>query len=523
MSAPETQATSRTQLALVSHEVSGNQQVIQVGEPSFPGRSGMVARSLPARRHRHPHRHREMASLTRIEEQPPFAALKQVPPHWLVLISGGLCALATLAIAGLTGYPGGGAGSISLSTGQPVALSSRSTGSFVHVSLADGLLKAGAKTASDKVSHFYLVPVTEATVARLRVAAAATAKLASKWEDIKTVSRSGCNCTGFSNEHGFGRYCHSWELTYQDAWCYVDETCKGGNKGSFGRHHEVCTPEPPPPPKDEYNYSDHMRNKNNEEYVGKWQAPKECPCSGWQSKLGFGGSCKAWEEKLAPHQTPWCYVADSCALAEKKKGSFGRKHMDCVYEYTDSAGSTPKPLVQGPIKPKAGTSKTKGAQPLASYKGGQESSSFLAKLWHGRRLQQEYPTTRSDRKRERQQFKSNEHVAEETALLARVARERPRWVALISAATHGFVTVEPPPHKSALIAHAKSPQLSLLSLFALLPSGAAIARAPHLDPPSPVRTTPPARRRCYHGRGHQCAPKRVRLGQGLLRFQARPR
>ena len=24
--------------------------------------------------------------------------------------------------------------------------------------------------------------------------------------------------------------------------------------------------------------------------------------------------CKAWEEKLAPHQTPWCYVADSCPL-----------------------------------------------------------------------------------------------------------------------------------------------------------------------------------------------------------------
>jgi len=26
-------------------------------------------------------------------------------------------------------------------------------------------------------------------------------------------------------------------------------------------------------------------------------------------------------------------VADSCALAEKKKGSFGRKHMDCTYVY----------------------------------------------------------------------------------------------------------------------------------------------------------------------------------------------
>jgi hypothetical protein len=157
-----------------------------------------------------------MSSLTRLEDQPPFASLKQVPPTWLVLISGGMCALITLAIAGLTGYPGGGAGSISLSTGQPVALSSRSTGAFLHVSLDDGLLKAGAKTAGDKVSHFYLVPVTEATVASLRVAAAATAKLASKWEDIKTVSRSGCNCTGFSNEHGFGRFCHSWELSYQE-------------------------------------------------------------------------------------------------------------------------------------------------------------------------------------------------------------------------------------------------------------------------------------------------------------------
>ena len=157
-----------------------------------------------------------MASLTRLEDQPPFASLKQVPPHVLALISGGLCALATLAIAGITGYPGGSAGSISLSTGQPVALSSRSTGLFLHVSLDDGLLKACSKTASDKESHFYVVPVTEATVASLRVAAAATAKLASKWEDIKTVSRSGCNCTGFSNEHGFGRYCHAWELSYQE-------------------------------------------------------------------------------------------------------------------------------------------------------------------------------------------------------------------------------------------------------------------------------------------------------------------
>ena len=330
-------------------------------------------------------------------------------------------------------------------------------------------------------------------------------------------------------------------LALNSAWCYVDESCPGGNKGSFGRRHEVCTPEPPPPPKDEYNYSDYLRNSKNEEYTGKWKAPADCPCSGWKSKLGFGGYCKAWEEKLAPHQTPWCYVADnpnpnpnprpnpkfkpkptpqpqpqpptlepsnprtlepsnpnpnprtltltltrcyvadSCVLAEKKKGSFGRKHMDCTYVYEDSVGSTPKPLVQGPIVSKA--SKSKAAQALARDKEGKQPAGFFSKLWHGRRLeqeypgrtlQQEYPATRSDRKRERQQLKSNLHVAEETALLARVAHERPRWVALVSAATHGFVTVEPPPHKSALIAHAKTAQLSILSIFALLPSGAAL-------------------------------------------------
>jgi hypothetical protein len=43
---------------------------------------------------------------------------------------------------------------------------------------------------------------------------------------------------------------------------------------------------------------------------------------------------QAWEEKIALHQTPWCYVHDNCTLAEKKKGSFGRKHIDCTYEHT---------------------------------------------------------------------------------------------------------------------------------------------------------------------------------------------
>lgn len=83
--------------------------------------------------------------------------------------------------------------------------------------------------------------------------------------------------------------------------------------------------------------------------------------------------------------------------------------------------------------------------------------------------------SRASRKRERQAIKSQEHVAEEAALLRRVADSKVRWVALISAATRGFVTIEKPPHKHALLVHAQAAQLSLGSAFALMPSGAIFA------------------------------------------------
>ena len=447
--------------------------------------------------------------------------LATVPPVWLAVISGGLAALATLALAGLTGFPGGGpAGAVHLDAGQQaVAISSKALGSFLEVSLEDGLLRAGAGTPEGLASHFMVVPLTEATVASLRLATATTAKLASKWHDIQMTTRSGCNCTGFSNEHGFGSYCHAWELSYQDPWCYVSEACPGGKKGSYNRRHEVCTPEPPPPPKDEYNYSSTFTSSNKEEFVGHWQAPAGCACSGYSSKLGYGASCKAWEEKIAPHQTPWCYVHNNCTLAERRKGSFGHRHIDCEYVYSDSKGETPVPMPQGPIKAKK-SKKPLQMHPAASEKG---KGSFLARLLgrrlalatphqqqphqpqpphlrqspsqsqsrqserprasrrlqqegaHQRRLQQEYPMSRASRKRERQALRSQEHVAEEAALLRRVADSKVRWVALISAATRGFVTIERPPHKNALLVHAQAAQLSLGAVFALMPSGAIFA------------------------------------------------
>ena len=39
-------------------------------------------------------------------------------------------------------------------------------------------------------------------------AAAYSSALAVGLGGIQATTRSGCTCSGFSNEHGFGRYCH---------------------------------------------------------------------------------------------------------------------------------------------------------------------------------------------------------------------------------------------------------------------------------------------------------------------------
>ena len=61
--------------------------------------------------------------------------------------------------------------------------------------------------------------------------------------------------------------------------------------------------------------------------------------------------------------------------------------------------------MQGPIKPR-GASKAKAPQ-ARKPAGGQ---GWFGRLFLGRRLQQEYPATRYERKRERQAVRSNEHL-----------------------------------------------------------------------------------------------------------------
>ena len=53
----------------------------------------------------------------------------------------------------------------------------------------------------------------------------------------------------------------------------------------------------------------------------RWQPRSEvgCQCTGYNNSHGFGPYCKAWEEKIAPHQTPWCYVFDNCSSATSRE------------------------------------------------------------------------------------------------------------------------------------------------------------------------------------------------------------
>lgn len=120
-----------------------------------------------------------------------------------------------------------------------VALRSLANGKFVEVSLEDGLLRATAEDASSARAQFRALVLGAGTVKALRIGSLKASHAAEKWNsNVKMVTKSGCRCSGFSNEHGFGRYCYPWETEWQAPWCYVSDTCAGSSVGSFSRRHE---------------------------------------------------------------------------------------------------------------------------------------------------------------------------------------------------------------------------------------------------------------------------------------------
>jgi hypothetical protein len=179
-----------------------------------------------------------------------------------------------------------------------------SSGKYLEVSRDDGMLRATAEAPTSEAARFRVHVLSAATVSALKLAASSTAV----WSEASSATfarttAAGCSCSGFSNEHGFGRFCHSWETDEQTPWCYVDALCKDASKGSFGRQHADCR-QPWESPEGAGNSSDWQSEwpaADTRDSV--WAAPRGCPCSGVRSSLGFGDSCKAWEYD---GQTPWC-------------------------------------------------------------------------------------------------------------------------------------------------------------------------------------------------------------------------
>ena len=224
----------------------------------------------------------------------------------------GLLIAAASVVLGLVGisYLGHSLKHHAIQDGTTIAIRSVHTGKYLSVSPEDGLLRASANNTKDVGARFKMVTLSVSTVRMLHPVKV----------QHKTTSKRGCPCSGFSDEHGFGRFCHNWESEHHRPWCYVSDKCAHAQKGRKMRKHQACTSE--------------------EGYIGPagFVSPPGCPCSGHESVHGFGGFCKGWE---FPGQTPWCYTYDNCSLVADAPGTYGAKFVNCV---SNSTEPPPPPL-----------------------------------------------------------------------------------------------------------------------------------------------------------------------------------
>ena len=354
------------------------------------------------------------------------------------------------------------------------------TGKYLEVSSEDGLLRATGTTPDSPAARFRVHVLSAATVTALR-AAASTPPMAWSTATGSMTTSGGCACTGFSNEHFFGRYCHPWEVDTQAPWCYVGSSCAQSMKGSFGRHHAECSmlgvlhdgsswPSNSsaagidteqdgalsPLSADELDADTSQAGTSGSAEL-RWEPPAGCACSGVRSALGFGPYCRAWEYA---EQTPWCYVGDNCSLASatSRPGSFGYRFIDCVLEgggrrLTQRAHHHAAPATSARrLAASAAASATAATAAAAAAPAGLSSTPPLAESFPRR-------------------------DPEEDALLEKVEQLRQPYVALVSLATEGFVSVELPPHRLALRPHARTDALSMRGVFSFLPSGAVLSLA----------------------------------------------
>ena len=122
-----------------------------------------------------------------------------------------------------------------LEGGEVIALKSLQNGKYLEVHHRDGKVYATASDSHAYAAQWRVLVLDAATVEVLAKSAQAVDYHSQRFTGRKMSSGSGCACSGFSNDHGFGRFCHPWETDDQEPWCYVNSSCPSTSaRGSFG-------------------------------------------------------------------------------------------------------------------------------------------------------------------------------------------------------------------------------------------------------------------------------------------------
>ncbi|KAL1520251.1 hypothetical protein AB1Y20_023721 [Prymnesium parvum] len=201
-----------------------------------------------------------------------------------------------------------------LEGGETVALRSLHTSRYLQLDEETGQVFANAEAATAAAAQWQVLVLDTDTVRFLSRSASAIDARSERFTGRRTATASGCACVGYSNAHGFGRYCHPWEDETQPAWCYVSDNCStAASRGSFGRRYAACDGVPE---------------------AARLVPVSGCNCSGEANAHGYGGACGAWEYKGQP---PWCYLDVECARSRgapygRGNGSFGRPYEECEVE-----------------------------------------------------------------------------------------------------------------------------------------------------------------------------------------------
>lgn len=358
------------------------------------------------------------------------------------------------------GIGGGGVSDLyRLAGGETVAIRSLATGQYLALDVSSGYVRATSASAADPASQWRVLLLDVDTVAALMRSANSIDAKSEKFTGRRMVSASGCKCTGFSNAHGLGRFCHPWEDANQEAWCYVADNCTSAtSRGSFGRRYESCDapPDDSANPYLDENVDDYQRYQQSlatDERGRSVLVPASgCNCSGYRSSLGFGAYCSGWEYA---GQAPWCYVSPSCAQggaadrwARSDQGSFGQPFEQCVWRAPEDS------------------------QPATARRHRR-----LRQMHHGQRPHAPQQTSSDERSAAHGTPRGQAAVSEPSVYGRRLggssrlssllasAPELERYMVLISTQSNTFLNVEPPPHTAGLQLTARSDELSIRAIF----------------------------------------------------------